>query len=275
MAALGFAIPSLLLLGVLWAGSSIWTPWPGRHFTNGVYLNTAFLFARDLFIITLFWLLCYIYFRRKEKPGNGLLSAFTALLFVTGFTFLSIDLVAALKFPWNSSLFGPYFFVNSLYAGVTAWTLSVITIAEKPALQSLAKLIIATSLMTTYSFFCQLLTIWYENIPDETSFVLPRFNYNWKYISFVVIIVLYLGPLVLLLFNWSRQTRWYLGSVCVLLLTAQWIEIWWWVTPGVVSNTVTLDFSYAAALLLTGGLFLLSYQFALHRTITHSNTERL
>ncbi len=265
IAALGFAVPSLFLLGGLWVGSSIRDHWAGKQFSNGVYLNTTFLFARDLFIITLFWLLCYVFIRLKGSLKSRLLPGFTVLCFVTGFTFLSIDLVEALKFPWKSALFGPYFFVNALYAGVTAWTLSVITIAEKQTLHTLASLIIATSLMTTYAFFCQLLTIWYENIPDETLFIIPRFNYNWKYLSLFVIILLYVSPLMLLLLNWCRQTRWYLGTVCIVLLLSQWIEVWWWIVPGITGNHMNWSFSCLAAFIFTGGLFLFSYRIALNR----------
>ena len=38
----------------------------------------------------------------------------------------------------------------------------------------LGKLIVAFSLLTTYMMFSQLIVIWYENLPDEVRFVIPR-----------------------------------------------------------------------------------------------------
>ena len=42
---------------------------------------------------------------------------------------------------------------------------------------------------------------------------------------------MYLGPLVLLLTEWSKKNRFFLGAVSVLLLIGLWFERWWMVAP--------------------------------------------
>jgi len=258
-ASIGFALPSLVLLGVLWAGAKVWAPWPGGHFPSGAYLNTSFLFGRDLFIIAVFWILCRIYLHRRFRENAGRIGGIIALWYLVGFTFLALDLVEALQPPWKSSLFGPYFFVSALYAGILFWTLVSVRTAGDEAFHDQVKLIVALSLLTLYAFYCQVLTIWYENLPEETPYVIPRLNYDWKWISLAVVIALYFGPLVLLLLRRWKLNRPYAAAVCVLLLCMHWVQCWWWVEPAFSIEHVHLSVSAIAAILLTGGLFMISY----------------
>jgi hypothetical protein len=90
----------------------------------------------------------------------------------------------------------------------------------------------AFSILTTAMLFAQLLTIWYENMPSETSFLVPRMNFlPWKGVSFALLALVYLGPLAMLLTRWSKRTRWVLGVITILILSAMWIERLWLITP--------------------------------------------
>jgi hypothetical protein len=80
--------------------------------------------------------------------------------------------------------------------------------------------------------FIQLLTIWYENLPDETPYPLHRMNYlGWNVISALIAGIIYLGPLVWLLTIRAKSSRFFLGAVSLLLLIGLWFERWWMVTP--------------------------------------------
>lgn len=262
-AAIGFAIPSLIFIGILWAGAPNWAPWPGKHFPSGSYLDTSFLFGRDLFIIAAFWLLSFIYVCGRFSENAAIIAGWLAFLYTIGFSFLSIDLVEALEPPWKSALFGPYFFLSALYAGVVFWTLSSVRIAKLSVFHDLGKLITAFSLLTLYAFYCQFLTIWYENITSTTTFVIPRFNYDWKWISFALVTVLNLGPLVMLLSRNLKMNRVYVSMVCALLLLMLWIQSFWWVVPSLIGKHIQFGISYGASGLFIGGIFMLSYTLAL------------
>ena len=140
----------------------------------------------------------------------------------------------ALDPVWFSTLFGGYFFISGMYAAVTCWALlSVLHPARTPdRLHDLGKLVVAFSLMTTYLAYSQLLPIWYENLPQEVRFPLPRMRFGgWQLVSIGLLATVYLGPLVVLLTRWAKRTPRFLGAVTMLLLLGMWLERWWLVEP--------------------------------------------
>jgi hypothetical protein len=232
--ALAFAVPSVAALGVLWIGSPAWAPWYGKGLKSG-WLDNTFLFSRDVVVLAAFWLLAWRHVARR-RHGDVLVPAGAAVIaYCVAFTMIGMDLAMALSPEWYSSLFGGYFFISGLYAGVTAWTF---VLAWRPGLNpdrlhDLGKLVLTFAILTTYMFYCQLLPIWYENLPREILFVVPRRNLPpWSWVSAGIVVAVLLGPLVLLLTAWSKRTRWYLGSVCLLLLAGLWVERWWLVEPA-------------------------------------------
>jgi hypothetical protein len=108
---------------------------------------------------------------------------------------------------WYSGLFGGYFAVSTLYTGFAL--LSILTIranarglaAVPPAaVQDVAKLQFAMSIMWMYFFWSQYLVIWYGNVPVETRFVAQRFFENpWKTLAWIVLIVGWVIPFAYLL----------------------------------------------------------------------------
>jgi hypothetical protein len=101
-----------------------------------------------------------------------------------------------------------------------------------PFRKDMGKLIVAFSLLSTYMMFGQLIEIWYESLPDEVRFVIPRLTLApWKYVSLAFIPTIYLGPLVLLLSNRLKGSFAYMRFITLMLLVGMWFERWWEVTP--------------------------------------------
>jgi hypothetical protein len=251
-AGLGFAIPSLLALVLLWMGSPWWAPWYRVRLHQGLWLNNSFLFARDLAALICFWGLAWYYQRSREK--GGLPGALLLVVYSLVFSLLGFDLVMALDPQWFSNLAGGYFFMSGLYIGITAWCLLA---ARDPGAgpdqrHDLGKLMVAFSLMTTYLMFAHLLPFWYENLPHEIRFLVPRLNFQpWNAVSYLLLAVVYLGPLVLLLLESAKRSRRVLGSVSLLVLVGMWLERWWLVVPNF-ETTLRLglsELSLAAAFL--------------------------
>ena len=74
---------------------------------------------------------------------------------------------------------------KTLIAAAAAWALMIV---GKPVDVSqrhdVGKLVFAFSLMTTYFMYSQLLPIWYENLPHETRFLVPRMDLDgWEKIG--------------------------------------------------------------------------------------------
>ena len=237
---LGFAPASLVILLALWIAAGSWAPWPGRTYVQGWWLASNFVFARDFAALVLFWGLTAWHYRTLRRLGDGQVASQVtgvALMaaYVCVFSLLGFDLVMALTPDWHSSLFGGYFCVSGIYAGVAAWAvLATWQPAPDPdRLHDLGKLTVTFSLLTTYFLYSQLLPIWYENLPSETGFVAARLNFQpWLAVGAVLLAVVYLGPLVMLLAARAKRAPRPLGAICGLILVGLWVERWWLVTPS-------------------------------------------
>jgi hypothetical protein len=235
LAGISFAPASVVALIALWIGGAWWAPWVTHtELPWKWWLNPTFLFARDLAALLVFWLLAAWFVRRRLAKAETRLAGWFIFAFCIVFSLLGFDLVMALYPHWYSSLFGGYFFISAMYIAVCGWTF--VTLRNPvDVLQSsdLGKLVVAFSILTTYMMYSQLLPIWYENLPHETLYVVPRMNFNpWKALSIFLVASVYLGPLVILLTRWSKRTRPFLRGVCLAMLICLWIERWWLVTPA-------------------------------------------
>ena len=84
-----------------------------------------------------------------------------------------------------------YFFISSLYLAIVFWTLLVVLQPRLPVevRHDLGKLVLAFSILTTSLLYMQLLTIWYENFPDETSYLIQRMHCDdWKIVSSIIVL---------------------------------------------------------------------------------------
>lgn len=234
LSGVAFALPSLVTLGVLWAGSVSWAPWVGKADVPWkAWLSSPWVLGRDAAALLIFWLLAVWYVRRRRTRRPKVTAAFLVLVYIIVFSLLGFDLVMGLALKWVSALFGGYFVVSCLYIAACAWALGAAwTKANSDRLHDLGKLILTLCLITTYFMYAQLVTIWYENLPNEASFLVPRMNVSpGKWISWVLLATIYLGPIVLLLPVWVKRTRWALAAVALLVLAGMWMETWWLIQP--------------------------------------------
>jgi len=236
LAGVGFAPVSILALVGLWLGCSHWAPWASEpNLPNAAWLNAPFLFARDLAALAIFWALAIRFVRHAGRGKCRKLAAWLVFIYCLVFSLIAFDVVMALDPHWFSTLFGGYYFISGMYTAVAAWTLAALAWRDGTDYRrrhDLGKLIVAFSLLTTYMMFSQLIVIWYENLPHEARFVIPRMRvekYGW--VSAALLAAIYLGPLVLLLTRRAKRSPWFLGLVSIVVLAGMWVERWWLVTP--------------------------------------------
>ena len=117
---LGFAPVSLAAFFLLFLGRGYWAGWLHvEHLHNGAWLNSRFLFTRDLAALLLFWGMAAWSARdTRPQPGKGR-AGWLAFIYCAVFSLLGFDLVMALDPHWVSSLFGGYFFITGMYIART------------------------------------------------------------------------------------------------------------------------------------------------------------
>jgi hypothetical protein len=217
----GFLPVSLVLFLVLFTGLAQLYPWVKHPVPKKeAWLNVPFLIARiGLGVLFLYWTalaLAKAVFA-EGQPGSetpeavgrrNRLSTILLMLYVVVLSLWGFDLIMSLDPTWYSGLLGGYYVVSSLYTGFGLVTFLVIRASERgtinvapSAIQDVAKLTFAMSIMWMYFFFSQYLVIWYGNVPIETRFVIRRFLFNqpWGYLAWAIFIVGWLIPFSYLL----------------------------------------------------------------------------
>jgi hypothetical protein len=256
LAGLAFALPSVAVLAALWAGGPAWAPWVGNvDVPWKTWLTWPAVFARDTGMLVVFWIVAAVYVRRRREGRPTKLAAWLVFTYIVVFSLLAFDLVLALALRWTSAVFGWYFIATGMYMAVCSWALAAAWQGvDRDRLHDVARLVFLFSLIATYFMFCQLLTMWYGNLPSDTVYAVPRMNYGpWRWVSWALIVLVYLGPLVLLLPVRAKTTRWWLGGVAGLLLAGLWVQTWWLVEPTFYPHKLSFGLAEGAGIVLLGG----------------------
>jgi hypothetical protein len=189
------------------------TPVPAK----AAWLNTPFFWARTLGLAAVLFVVCFAFIAallrtpeapvtERERGRRNRLAVLLLVLWVITVSLWGFDLVMSIDPYWYSGLFGGYFAVSTLYTAFAL--LSILTIQANArglriapaAVQDVAKLQFALSIMWMYFFWSQYLVIWYGNVPIETKWVAQRFFDNpWKTLAWIVFFVGWLIPFAYLL----------------------------------------------------------------------------
>jgi Ni/Fe-hydrogenase subunit HybB-like protein len=216
-----FALLLLLILGqgVLYGR---WIDPPADISTlvakKALWLNTPFFWARNVVLALALFAAAFAFVRmlladplpaetERQRVRRNRVAVSVLFLWVITVSLWGFDLVMTLDPVWYSGLFGGYFVVSTLYTGFAL--LSILTVAANArglatvpaaAVQDVAKLQFALSIMWMYFFWSQYLVIWYGNIPIETRFFVRRFFVQpWLTVSWLVMVLGWLIPFIYLL----------------------------------------------------------------------------
>ncbi|BCR03284.1 hypothetical protein DESUT3_03530 [Desulfuromonas versatilis] len=261
------ACPLQLLVIVLYLlmlpqlGLYPWTEEPGR------WLNPSFFIGRSLVLLVL----CYWAgrrFARASLAGSEAKKpwAVTYLaLFVTTQSLVGFDWVMSLEYPWYSSLFGAYFFVEALYCGIALSALLFLFVHRsregrdpdraRRHLGDVGTLLFGFSVLWVGLFFTQYLLLWYGNLPEEVGFILRRISTApFLALCWLLIVASFLVPFTVLISRRAKGHPAVLGAVAATVLAGQLMEKLLFILP-----VVPLHFgSLVTQFVLVAGTWLLT-----------------
>ncbi|MGH7753781.1 MAG: hypothetical protein ACREN5_13290 [Gemmatimonadales bacterium] len=196
-------------------------------------------------------------------------AAMYIVLYALGFTLVAFDMVMALQPHWFSNLLGGFFFMGAFLSAHTLLVLTMLYGERQLGLaelispkqrHDLGKLCFGFTVFWTYLMWSQYLVIWYGNLPEETGFVFARLWGPWRPVGVWVFLGMFLIPFFGLLGVASKKARLTLGLFAGISLFTFWTERYLLVMPSITAeHGPALGFPELAAVLLLGGLFLLSY----------------
>jgi hypothetical protein len=203
--------------------------------------------------------------RARCSARLRVLAPLVAIVYAVAFSFLAFDLIMALDPEWFSTLFGGWYFIGHLFAGLALLAVASMSLRNKCGLErflpdvrqrDLATLLFAFCLLNVDFFWSQYLTIWYGNLPEETHWVIERAvddSLPWSKLSWVSLISFFLIPFIALLFRRVKQSRALLTTVaCIVVLgifLARFIEI----APALLGDDPEPFLPLAASVLLFCG----------------------
>lgn len=204
---------------------------------------------------------------RVERRLNRLAPAL-CLAYAWFFSLLGFDLIMSLAPYWISNLFGAFFFMGAFLTGLTMLGLMTVywrkrlgmgDVIGRQQFHDLGKLVFGFSIFWAYLMFSQLLVIWYGNLPEETSFVFWRLWGEWRPISLLVGLMVFLIPFWGLIWVKAKVTPMTFTLFLAISFVGVWLERYLLVQPSLVEHGPAFGAPEIGISLGFLGLFLLAY----------------
>lgn len=212
------------------------------------WLNRPFFFGRNLALLLAVAGAAHLFAHHslREDPEKALYAVIYLFLFVAAQSLVAFDWVMSLAYPWVSTMFGAYFFVEALYAGLAlAGLLSFFLDRQKQAQDAawpahrrdVGLLLFGFSILWGGLFFAQYLLLWYGNLPEEVHFVAERVASSpTRELCVLFLIGSFAVPFLTLLSARAKRHAGVLGAVSLIVLLGMLAEKLVFTLPAVPLN---------------------------------------
>ena len=157
-------------------------------------------------------------------------------------TMVAWDFEMTMVPSWESSVYGMYHFVSNFgmflsTMAVLCYTLGRAKRFARPmpdfVINYFAQMMLAFTILWTYLFFAQYLTIWYGNLPDERNRIegMVGGDYAWLWWGFFT--MKFAIPFVLLVFTYFRHSPVSIYRIALIVILGTWIERFTWIAGSV------------------------------------------
>ena len=162
---------------------------------------------------------------------------------------------------WYSTMYSWYTFASTWVSGIAVIALFVVylknnnylELTNEEHLHDLGKFMFAFSVFWTYLWFSQFMLIWYANIPEETTYFAPRAQGIYKGIFWMMFVINFLAPLLLLMRRSSKRNYTTITFMSLLIIFGHWLDFFQMVFPGPSPNHVpVLIYDFCIALGFAG-----------------------
>ncbi|MBP8131212.1 MAG: hypothetical protein KA184_16660 [Candidatus Hydrogenedentes bacterium] len=172
---------------------------------------------------------------------NARVSAAFLVVFALTCWLSSVDWVMSLEPDWYSTIFGVYNFSGQFCSGLACTIIVVAWLRGRGALSGivtdehfhdLGKLLLGFTTFWAYIWFSQYMLIWYANIPEETSYYIPRVQGTWGPLFLLNVGLNWVAPFFALLPRGGKRNAYVLTRVAVVVLAGRWLDLYLMIYPS-------------------------------------------
>lgn len=196
------------------------------------WLTPALFSLRAVICLALWTLLAWLSARASWRARRGFAAA-ALLLYGFSVGMAAMDWIMSLMPLWYSSVFGLLCGTAQLLGGMA---LAIVLCGRAPVPPSvradLGNLMLSYLLCWAYLEYVQLLIIWSANLPHEIVWYLPRAEGVWLLVDWVLAVLLFAVPLLLLLSRRIKRDGGALRRVAMLVLAMLFVHTCWLVLPS-------------------------------------------
>jgi len=270
-------LPMALLFVPLAVGFH-WQDARGLPPSAAVFLSRDFFLARCALYFVIWAGLGLSFWRRsvaQDESGAVRLtlrsrywSGLGMLLYGFSVALGGLDFLMALNAPWQSSIYGVYFFSGCAVGFYALLPLSVLVLQAGGRLRQavtaehyhdMGKMLFAFVFFWSYIAYSQYMLIWYADLPEETVWLLKRASPEagaWNCASLVLLFGHWLIPFAALLSREVKRRKMALAFWCVWLLVLHYSDLYWLAFPEWHLQALAPRLSDAGCLLGLGGIYL-------------------
>lgn len=248
------------------------------------YLNIQFFALRTGFCLLL-WFLFYALITRnsqrqdldgdpKYTKSNITLSTIFTPLFVISITVTAIDWAMSLEPHWFSTMFGVYYFAGSVVAAFAATTFASVKLKTGGCLDprinndsfySLGTLIFGFNVFWAYIAFSQFLLIWYADLPEETFWMIHRWEGSWKFVSIALLFFHFILPFFILVGRNAKTNLKLLKIMAPWMLIAHALDLYWLIFPTFFKGNAVFGWQELSFPLIVTGLTMIVFKISADR----------
>jgi hypothetical protein len=271
----------ILFLPVIFLGKQIYSWMDLSAATNNLIAAKQPVFTFGGFIVTsaiffgIWWLLTSRLSSlslQQDKTGSPectrkmrFHSGWGIVAFALTLTFSGVLWMQAVSYQFFSAMYGVYFFTSSVWAGLAMiYVIAVVMLRQgilTPVLKQnyfyfIGMILLAFTLLSSYSEFAQYFVVWNANMPEETFWYLIRENGGWWTLSMILILGKCFIPFFVLLPIHTKTNFKILVPVCLLIAVMHFADLAFQILPAwhPGAHHVKWLFLFVGCLLLMGGI---------------------
>ena len=168
-------------------------------------------------------------------------SGWGIVAFAMTLTFSGVLWMQAVQYQWFSAMYGVYFFASSVWAGLAVIYVIAVAMLRQGVLAPVLKvhyfyylglMMLAFTLLASYTEFAQYFVVWNANMPEETFWYLMRERGGWWDFSMILILGKFFVPFFALLPIHTKTNFKVLVPVCLLIAVMHFADLAFNILPA-------------------------------------------